>query len=188
MAIALRNRIQAGHLDWSSIVTDRDGVLVRRLFANEIEIFRSIRLEALSCEPASFASTFEDWANLPDEEWRRRLSNPVFIASLDGQAIGMMGLSHQRPGKIAHRAVLTSVYLRKIARGSGIADDLFRVVSTYARNAGILLLELMVSAENEAAQRFYRRHEFVEIGRIPGGILDSGREIDDVLMVRQLHG
>jgi RimJ/RimL family protein N-acetyltransferase len=169
-------------------VTDTGEVLIRRLSADEIDVFRCIRLEALSAEPASFASTFEDWANLPDEEWRRRLSRPIFIALLDGQAIGMMGLSHQRPAKIAHRAVLTSVYLRKTERGSGIADDLFRAVSTYARSAGILLLELMVSAENDAALRFYRRHGFVEIGRIPSGILDNGREIDDVMMVRQLRG
>jgi ribosomal protein S18 acetylase RimI-like enzyme len=46
----------------------------------------------------------------------------------------------------------------------------------------------MVSAENDAALRFYRRHGFVEIGRIPSGILDNGREIDDVMMVRQLRG
>jgi RimJ/RimL family protein N-acetyltransferase len=49
-------------------------------------------------------------------------------------------------------------------------------------------LELAVSAENPAAIRFYLREGFSEVGRIPGGFLHDGREIDDVMMVRRLLG
>jgi len=47
-------------------------------------------------------------------------------------------------------------------------------------------LELAVSAENSAALGFYHRHGFIEVGRIPGGLLDGDRQIDDVIMVRRL--
>lgn len=45
---------------------------------------------------------------------------------------------------------------------------------------------LTVKAENSPAIRFYQREGFVEVGRIPAGYLDQGREIDDVLMVCRL--
>ena len=49
-------------------------------------------------------------------------------------------------------------------------------------------MELFVNAENPAAMRFYQRQGFAEIGRIPGAVLEDGREIDDVMMARRLEG
>jgi L-amino acid N-acyltransferase YncA len=162
--------------------------LIRQLSPDEIDIFRRIRLEALRCEPASFASRFEDWIILPNGEWRRRLADPVFVAFSNSEPIGVMGLLRFRPRKMAHRATLVSVYVRKSERGTGIAADLLSVVSNVARSLGILQMELAVNAENSAALRFYQRHGFVEVGRIPGGLVEGDREIDDVIMVRRLSG
>jgi len=111
---------------------DLERVLIRRIAADEIDVFRRIRLEALRCDPASFASRFEDWLMLPDEAWRRRLNDPVFIAFSKSEPIGIMGLMRFRPHKMAHRATLVSVYVRKSERGTGIAADLLDVVSDYA--------------------------------------------------------
>ncbi|MBO9136738.1 GNAT family N-acetyltransferase (plasmid) [Rhizobium sp. B230/85] len=163
-------------------------VSIRQITADEIDVFRSIRLEALRCEPASFASRFEDWQFLPDWEWRQRLNDPIFVAFGKCEPIGMMGLVRLRPRKMAHRAMLVSVYVRKSERGAGVALALLNVVSDYARSLGILQLELAVNAENSPALRFYQRHEFIEIGRIPCGLLEGDREIADVMMVRRLNG
>lgn len=161
-------------------------ILIRRISPDEIDVFRRIRLEALRCAPASFASRFEDWIILPDEEWRRRLADPVFVAFSNSEPIGIMGLLRFRPSKMAHRATLVSVYVRKSERGTGIAADLLSVVSNEARGLGILQLELAVNAENSAALRFYRGNGFIEVGRIPGGLMDGERKIDDILMIRRL--
>lgn len=125
---------------------------------------------------------------LPDDEWRRKLHNPVFVALRKGEPIGMMGLLRFRPRKMAHRAMLVSVYVRQSERGTGIATDLLNVVLDDARRQGLLQMELAVSAENAAALRFYQRHRFIEVGRIPGGVLDDDREIDDLIMARRLDG
>ncbi|QND44543.1 GNAT family N-acetyltransferase (plasmid) [Rhizobium lusitanum] len=161
-------------------------ILIRRIASDEIDVFRRIRLEALRCEPASFASRLEDWEMLPEKEWRQRLNDPVFIAFSKGEPIGIMGLVRFRPHKMAHRAVLVRVYVRKSERGTGIAVDLLDMISDYARHLGILQMELTVNAENAAALRFYQRHGFIEFGRIPGGLVDGDREIDDVIMIRRL--
>ncbi|PRD40633.1 GNAT family N-acetyltransferase [Phyllobacterium phragmitis] len=170
------------------MATNKREISIRRLSMDEIDAFRCIRLEALSREPTSFASRFEDWADLPDEEWRQRLNNPVFVAFLNGQPVGMMGLSRHRPSKMAHRAALIGVYVHKSQRGTGIAENLLNKVADYARSIGVLQLELAVSAENPAALCFYRRHGFVEIGRIPCGFLHNDKKIDEVTMVRRLNG
>lgn len=164
----------------------RDGMLIRRISANEVDVFRSIRLEALQTEPSSFASRYEDWVDLPVEEWRQRLLDPVFVAFSRDEPVGIMGLLRQSPSKMAHRATLVMVYLRASFRGTGLAKDLLDAVVDFARGQGILQLELAVSAENPGAIGFYLREGFSEVGRIPGGLLDGGREIDDILMARRL--
>ncbi|MBX5158022.1 GNAT family N-acetyltransferase [Rhizobium sp. NZLR10] len=165
---------------------DASGVTIRLIQADEVEAFRRIRLEALRAEPSSFASRYEDWEILPDEEWRNRLNEPVFIAFQDNEPVGIMGLLRQRSSKMVHRATIVMVYIRAHLRGTGLAGKLLEAVSDHARDFGIRQLELFVSAENPAAIRFYQRQGFSEIGRIPGGVLEEGREIDDVIMARRL--
>ena len=153
---------------------------------DEVEIFRRIRLEALSAEPASFASSVADWQALPDEEWRRRLNEPVFVAFHAGEPVGMIGLIRERASKMAHRGTIVMVYLRRSFRGTGIAQTLLETVSGSAREVGIWQLELAVSAENQAARRFYSAQGFQEAGTIPSGFLHDGREIDEIFMVKRL--
>jgi ribosomal protein S18 acetylase RimI-like enzyme len=166
---------------------EADIALIRLLGDGDVEIFRSIRLEALRTEPGSFASTAADWENLPDDEWRRRLTdNPVFVAFVDHQPAGIMGLMRQQASKMHHRASLVMVYVRWDARGTGLARAILAQVEDHARAHGIRQIELSVSVENHAAIRFYRREGFAEIGCIPGGFLHEGREIDDLLMAKRV--
>lgn len=162
---------------------------IRHLDQNDAEIFRRIRLEALRREPQAFASTEADWAKLSIAEWRARLAaNAVFVA-LDGdEPLGIMGLMRQRSSRMAHRATIVMVYVRREARGSGLAGHLLAHLTDHARSAGIRLLELVARADNEAAIRFYEREGFREIGRVPGGLLDGEDEIDEILMARHIDG
>lgn len=162
------------------------GSVIRRLSVRDVDVFRRIRLEALSHEPLSFASVFGDWVHLSDRDWCQHLDQPVFVAFLSGQPVGMMGLRFERARKMAHRARLVSVYVRKSERGTGIAADLLHEVTEHARNHGVLQLELAVNAENSAAIRFYERHGFVEVGRIPNGFLGHDTEHDELVMVLRL--
>jgi GNAT superfamily N-acetyltransferase len=162
--------------------------MIRHLGPEDIDIFRRIRLEALRREPAAFASSAEDWEALPDAEWRRRLTaNAVFVDFHDGEPVAMMGLMRQSASKMAHRATVIMVYVRKERRGAGHATALLDAVVDHARVAGIRLLELALSAENPTALRFYQREGFTEIGRVEAGILHEGREIDDIMMTRWIN-
>lgn len=161
--------------------------MIRRLQPGDEEVFRRIRLEALRAEPAAYASTAADWEALPPEEWRRRLTaNPVFVAFQGAEPVGIMGLMAQSSSKTAHRTMLIMVYLRPEQRGTGLAGRLLRHAVDHARRLGHRQVELMVSAENPVARRFYEREGFRQIGCIPGGFLHEGREVDEIMMVRRL--
>ncbi|MCM5557648.1 GNAT family N-acetyltransferase [Pleomorphomonas sp. JP5] len=159
---------------------------IRRIGTDNVEAFRRIRLEALREEPLAYASSYEDWAVLGDDEWRDRMREPVFVAFLAGEPVGLAGLSRQRPSRMAHRASIVMVYVRKSLRGTGVADGLIDAVIAEARGMGIVQLELAVTAENRAAVRFYERKGFVEIGRVPGALIHEGREFDDLMMALRI--
>jgi len=161
--------------------------IIRLLGPGDVDTFRNIRLESLRAEPNSFASSAEDWESLSDDEWRpRMLDNPVFVAFDDHVPVGLMGLMRQRASKTAHRATLIMVYVRRDLRGSGPASRLLDAVTDHARGIGVRQLELAASAENSAAVRFYVRMGFTEVGRIPGGCIRDGREVDDILMAKRI--
>ena len=162
--------------------------MIRILGADDLAIFKAIRLEALRAEPAAFASSVEDWEVLSDDDWRKRLvDGPVFVAFKDDEPVGIMGLIRQRASKMAHRATLIMVYVRSSERAGGRASELLHATVAYAHENEIRQLELAVSAENTAARRFYEREGFHETGRIPGGVIHDNREIDDIIMVRRIN-
>jgi len=186
------NRIEPVANNSKAPPTAREGTLnmstvtIRQISAADVDAFRQVRLEALRCEPASYASTHDEWAALPIEAWQRRLNDPVFVAFQNGEPVGLMGLLREAPARSAHRATIVMVYVRKILRGSGVAKDLLDTVESYARGVGVTQLELTVSVENPVATSFYQREGFIEVGRIPDWFIHEGKGIDDVLMVRRM--
>ena len=161
-------------------------IAIKRAAASDLASFKLIRLEALRTEPENFASAYQDWADMPHDEWLRRMENPVFLAFQDDEPVGIMGLIRQSGLKMRHRADIIMVYVRKSLRGNGVARDLMAATVGEALASGVRQLELHVSAENPAAIRFYERQGFIEIGRIPGAVIEQGREVDDVVMARRL--
>ncbi|WP_043610933.1 GNAT family N-acetyltransferase [Ensifer sp. ZNC0028] len=162
---------------------------IKHLDADDVDIFRRIRLEALNRDPDAFASTAADWERLSTEEWRTRLTaNAVFVAFDGDEPVGIMGLMRERASRLAHRGTIIMVYVCNAARGSGVAQQLLQQLTDHARSAGIRLLELVVRADNPAAIRFYERAGFYKIGHVPGGMRDGDREVDEFLMARHIDG
>ncbi|WP_426231226.1 GNAT family N-acetyltransferase [Pararhizobium sp. DWP3-4] len=163
--------------------------MIRQLGPDDMQVFRQIRLEALRNEPANFASSAADWEALPDAEWTRRLTvNAVFVDFHEGEPVAIMGLMPQTASKMAHRGTVIMVYVRKGRRGGGHAKAILDMLVAHALQAGIRQLELAVSAENPSAIRFYQREGFTQAGRIQGGTIHEGREIDEILMTRRIVG
>ena len=163
-----------------------DDVQIVKLGPTELPLFKSIRLESLRCAPSSFANTEADWSSLTNSEWLNRLKTPVYAVLRGEEPVGVMGLLIQQGEKKAHRGTLIMAYLRESERGAGLADNLLSVVTSFAVANGVRQLELNVSDHNVTAIRFYERHGFEQVGRVPRALIEEGREVDELIMVQRL--
>ncbi|GLK63596.1 GNAT family N-acetyltransferase [Paracoccus kondratievae] len=163
-----------------------DDVRVVELKAEDLPIFKKIRLESLKMAPSAFANTFADWSSLSDEEWQSRMKCHVFVTLKGQEPVGIMGLLPQLGEKRSHRATIIMVYMRESERGSGLARHLLQVVTDFARQIGVRQLELNVNHSNARAIRFYERHGFETVGRIPAATIEDGHKVDELIMVHQL--
>ena len=138
---------------------------VRRLEKNDVdlEIYKSLRLEALKTHPEAYASGYDDWVKLDQSGWYARMED-VFIqvALEDEKPVGMMAVYFTPRARVAHRGTMVMVYLREAARGSGAAKAMLDACIKDAKEAGLTQLELSVSAENQRAHAFYLKEGFAE--------------------------
>lgn len=159
---------------------------VRPLTAEDYEAFREIRLEALRLHPEAFAADPAQEAAMPKEQWLTRLASAVsFGGFADGALAGIAVFSRSGRPKLAHTGDLGAMYLRQSARGSGLADRLIEALLAHAASE-VEQIKLTVNAENSRAVKFYQRHGFRTIGRIPNSIRVDGRSYDELLMLRTL--
>lgn len=162
---------------------------IKKLSNADVDVFKDIRLEALRNEPENYASHARDWEGLSQQDWLLRMSDcTVFVAFKDDEPVGIMALMPNRPSKMAHRATLIMVYVRKAERGTGLAGRLISKITQYASQIGVSQIELTVSVENLAAVQFYLKQGFSQVGYIPAGLRHDGRDIDEILMMLRVQG
>ena len=157
---------------------------VRRLVPDDYEALRALRLESLHLYPANFAADPDQETAMAKAEWLARMATAVTFGGFMGDTLsGMVVFSRPSRPKLAHTGDIGAMYVRDAARGTGLADALIRAVLDHA--AGVVeQVQLTVNAENARAIRFYERHGFRPIGRIPRSLNIDGRYYDDLLMLR----
>jgi ribosomal protein S18 acetylase RimI-like enzyme len=172
----------------------RMSAIIRAFTAAEAAAFREIRLEALRLHPGSFGAAFEEEAPRDAASFAAGMPkdppDAIFGAWLAGDAApqGIAGLHAERRRKLAHKAHVWGVYVRRPARGQGLGRLLLERAIAAAREAGLETLLLTVSAEAPAVQALYRRLGFRAYGTEPRGLrLGPGRHVDEVLMALDLR-
>lgn len=83
----------------------------------------------------------------------------VFVARLDGGAVGMSALVDAGDGS----AELKRLFVDDSARGKGVAGSLLGAVEAHARAAGVGVLRLETGPRSDAALALYAKHGFVHI-------------------------
>ncbi|NUU19126.1 GNAT family N-acetyltransferase [Cellulomonas humilata] len=173
-------------------------VAVRRVRADEWQLARDLRLDALRDEDAgiAFLETYEDAAAQPDTLYQDRASRAAEgddvaqLVAVDGDTwIGSVTVLVQRAGSLDYhglpvehsRAVVVGVYVRSEHRGDGVVDRLLDEAARWSRDRGFDELALGVHQDNARAQGAYRRAGFV-----PSGITFTGSIGPELEMVRRL--
>jgi ribosomal protein S18 acetylase RimI-like enzyme len=134
------------------------------LDADDWQVQRAVRLEALADAPAAFGSTEARELGFDEAEWRRRISTyPSFVAWRSGEPVGLVSVV-SRGQDAAQTWELTSMWVSPAARGTGAADLLVSAVADSVRLARASRVTLWVSADNARARAFYERFGFTPTG------------------------
>jgi ribosomal protein S18 acetylase RimI-like enzyme len=145
-----------------------------------------LRLESLRLLPANFAADLAQEEAMAKEQWLSRLASAAsFGGFIDGKLSGMVVFSRPSRPKLAHTGDIGAMYVRDSARGTGLADALMTALLDHASQV-VEQVQLTVNAENARAIKFYERHGFREIGRIPRSLHVGGHYYDDMLMFRSV--
>jgi RimJ/RimL family protein N-acetyltransferase len=167
---------------------------IRRLTAADAFSYREIRLEGLAQHPAGFGSAWEDEAGKPLAWFEQRLADGTvfggFLPSKNENAkeaalAGVAGLIVPQGAKLKHKGVLFGMYVRPVARGTGLAAAVVQAVLNHARGI-VEEIQLTVAPDNEAALRLYRAAGFVEYAREPRSLKIDGKYHDSLLMTLPL--
>ena len=159
---------------------------VAQLTVDDAEALRDLRREALLKHPTAFSADPEIEGKLTLENWRERLQRGNwFGGKLDGTLVGMASYWREPSCKIKHTARVGSMYVREVARGTGMAGELLEAVLTEA-GKHVEQATLSVEASNMRAIRLYERHGFRIVGRFPRALLIDGTYYDELEMYLDL--
>jgi GNAT superfamily N-acetyltransferase len=167
---------------------DPTEITIRRLEGEaDAALYRDIRLESLKRHPEAFLAEHATEAAQPFAHFVQRLTDSAVFGALDGDTIvGLAGYHVERAPRRAHKGMLWGVYVRREARGSGLARQLVEAVLEHAAGH-VEALNLVAERGNMPARRLYTALGFVEYGLEKDAVRIGDRYFDDVLMTKALR-
>ena len=111
----------------------------------------------------------------------------IFGLFLGGALHGSAGFAIHAGELRRHKGLLWGVYVSPAGRGKGLARALIEWVIERAR-AHVVLLQAVVSGDNEPARRLYFELGFRPYGLEPAGLCVDGGFVDEELIWLDLRG
>jgi RimJ/RimL family protein N-acetyltransferase len=167
-----------------------DAMTLQHLNPRHATQYRALMLEACRLHPEAFTSSITERAAMPLVWWESRLNSPLdllFGVFEDDQLVGIIGLAFDPREKARHKATLFGLYVSAGFRHGGLGYRLVQAAIAEARShKGLKLLQLTVTAGNDAALALYRRCGFVQFGLEPLAVRVGVEYLDKVHMWREL--
>jgi ribosomal protein S18 acetylase RimI-like enzyme len=164
-------------------------VSIRPLAAADLADYKRLRDEMLARHPEAFTSDAESEAKKEPADYLHRLG----LEDDDGghfllgawrakQLVGAIGCEREARQKVRHVGHVIGMMVRADARRAGIGALLVEACIAEARQAGLEMLTLTVTAENASAIGLYERHGFVGYGTLRRALKVGGRYHDKLHM------
>lgn len=103
----------------------------------------------------------------------------------DNKILGSLDLVGSNISSSLHRCVLM-MGVSSDSRGRGLGREILSFAIKWAKENGLLYVDLGVFDTNEPACRLYRSFGFVEIGRRDSAFIVSGQNVGDIQMTYKL--
>lgn len=140
-------------------------------------------------------SAFSQTLQLPypsNQSWKQKIENTPehvygFVAEIDGEVVGNLGLSVEQRARRRHVASI-GIVVSEAHFGRGVGSALLAAAIDLAENwLGVTRLELTVFVDNERAIGLYKKHGFVVEGEAQGFALRNGVFVNACYMARLLN-
>ena len=150
---------------------------VALLSSSDAVQYRRLMLDAYDLAADAFTSTAEERAKEPDSYWTNRIADPTGLSAafgaFNGQVLlGTVALELSAKPKTKHKALVISMYVAPVIRGTGASRALMTAVVNYAiAKVELRMLTLTVTEGNEPAVSLYHNFGFQQFGIEPMAIL-----------------
>ncbi|KTC43435.1 GNAT family acetyltransferase [Pseudomonas fluorescens ABAC62] len=165
-------------------------MLIRPLLTPDAEAYRRLMLQAYETYPQAFTSSVAERARLPLSWWEQRLDNPLdhVIGAFEGEILaGIVGLAFEPREKACHKATLFGMYVSETYQKNGLGRELVQAALDEARrHPRLKLIQLTVTAGNDAAFALYQRCGFIQYGLEPLAVRVGVDYFDKIHMWREL--
>jgi ribosomal protein S18 acetylase RimI-like enzyme len=166
--------------------------LIRPLGPADRDALFQLRLRAVLAHPEAFAQSHQEALAKGPQHYDAPLRGAgaanehvvlgAFMAE-NQPLVGMVGFKRQERSKERHKAQLLGMYVAPEAAGRGIGRALVEQLLARARGIdGLQLIQLAVTAGNDAARHLYESAGFRCYGRESGGLCVDGVLHDTDLM------
>jgi ribosomal protein S18 acetylase RimI-like enzyme len=140
-------------------------ITIRPITAGDAEVYRNIRLRALSDTPLAFGSTYARESLFTPDEWlarTKRMSEANagigFLAFNAEKCCGLIGCF--KSDKVPEQAYIVSMWVAPEVRRQGIGARLIQAAEAWARQQSFREIVLDVTDINTAAGAFYQHCGF----------------------------
>ncbi|WP_338508452.1 GNAT family N-acetyltransferase [Pseudomonas poae] len=166
-------------------------MILRPLQAHDAETYRTLMLQAYDAYPQAFTSSVAERAAMPLSWWQKRLDNPLdrlFGAFAGDTLAGIVGLAFEPREKARHKATLFGMYITEAYQQQGLGRQLVEAALAEARrHPRLKVIQLTVTAGNDAAFALYQRCGFIQYGLEPLAVRVGVEYFDKVHMWRELE-
>lgn len=166
--------------------------MIRQLLSNDAQAYRALMLEAYEAYPQAFTSSVAERAAMPLSWWEKRLDNPLdrlLGAFEDGRLAGIVGLAFEPREKARHKVTLFGMYVTQPYQHRGLGRQLVEAALAQARrHPRLQLIQLTVTAGNDAALALYQRCGFIQYGLEPLAVRVGDEYFDKIHLWRELTG
>ncbi|MBD8268812.1 MULTISPECIES: GNAT family N-acetyltransferase [Pseudomonas fluorescens group] len=166
--------------------------MIRQLLSNDAQAYRALMLEAYEAYPQAFTSSVAERAAMPLSWWEKRLDNPLdrlLGAFEDDRLAGIVGLAFEPREKARHKVTLFGMYVTQPYQHRGLGRQLVEAALAQARrHPRLQLIQLTVTAGNDAALALYQRCGFIQYGLEPLAVRVGDEYFDKIHLWRELTG
>lgn len=163
-----------------------DRITIRRLQAEDWQLYSRLRLQALLTDAGVFSSTYAKEVLYTPADWQARLSrgDRAVFALFDGDApVGLTVAAADETDPAV--AVFYASWIDPRYRGRGLSDLFYTARLAWARDRGMTSARVSHRAGNAASRRANARHGFTPTHRAPRQWPDGATE-DEVFYQRML--